>query len=357
MRAAFTLTHKITMKMFRRVVPAALVLMIALLSLAASADDHPSWVVLEGQDGPGKGKHIVLISGDQEYRSEEAIPQLAKILSARHGFKCTVLFTVDPKTNTVNPLINNIPGLEALKTADLMVIFTRFLNLPDEQMAQIADYLAAGKPVIGLRTSTHAFNGIPGTSKFARFNNGSNAKGWEGGFGKHILGEQWVNHHGAHGKEGTRGIVAPGQEGHPILKGFQPGDIFGATDVYTVKLPFEGGAPLVLGQVTETLDPTSKPVTGKKNDPMMPVAWTRTYAGEGDKTGRVFTTTMGASQDLNFEGTRRMIINACYWAMGLESKIPEKSNVDLVGTYKPTPFRFKGEKDWKPGLTPAEMVK
>ena len=166
---------------------AAVLALLALHSFAAAADDKP--IVLEGGSGPGKGKHVVLISGDQEYRSEEAIPQLAKILSKHHGFKCTVLFTVDPKDGTVNPNINNIPGLEALKTADLMVIFTRFLNLPDDQMQHIDDYLAIGKPVVGLRTATHAFNGIPGKSKFAKFNNGSNVKGWEGGFGKQVLGE------------------------------------------------------------------------------------------------------------------------------------------------------------------------
>ncbi|QJW93645.1 ThuA domain-containing protein [Frigoriglobus tundricola] len=325
-------------------------------SPVAFADDKP--VVLEGGNGPGKGKHVVLISGDQEYRSEEAIPQLAQILSKHHGFKCTVLFTVDPKDGTVNPNINNVPGLDALKSADLMVIFTRFLNLPDDQMQHIEDYLAAGKPVVGLRTSTHAFNGIPGKSRFAKFNNGSGVKGWEGGFGKHVLGEQWVDHHGGHGSQGTRGIVVKGQEGHPILKGIGAGDIFGTTDVYTVKLPLAGCTPLVLGEVTETLKPDSKGVSGKKNDPMMPVAWTKTYKADGGKTGRAFTTTMGASQDLAFEGTRRMIVNGCFWAAGLEGKIPDKTDVAVVGMFKPTPFRFKGNADWaKDPVKPADLVK
>jgi type 1 glutamine amidotransferase len=332
--------------------------LLALPSLARADDFKP--VVLPGGDGPAKGKNAVLISGDQEYRSEEAIPQLAKQL-AKQGFQCTVLFTVDPKDGTVNPNINNIPGLEALKDADLMVIFTRFLNLPDDQMQHVANYLALGKPVVGLRTATHAFNGIPATSKFAKFNNGSNVKGWEGGFGRHVLGEQWVNHHGAHGKEGTRGIIAKGQEKHPILKGIEPGSIFGLTDVYTVKLPLPGDStPLVLGEVTETLKPDSPAVKGKKNDPMMPVAWTKSYAGElaDSASGRVFTTTMGASQDLEFEGTRRMIVNGCLWAAGLEGKIPAKTNVDLVGTYKPTPFRFKNNAEWqKNPVKPAELVK
>jgi type 1 glutamine amidotransferase len=345
------------MKLFRAALPPTLLVSLAFVPVAFTADTDPPWVVLEGKEGAGKGKHIVLISGDQEYRSEEAIAQLAKILATRHGFKCTVLFTVDPKDGTINPTINNIPGLDALKSADLLVIFTRFLDLPDEQMQQFADYVASGKPVIGLRTATHAFN-MPGTRKFARFSNGSNVKGWEGGFGKQVLGEQWVNHHGAHGKEGTRGIVVKGQEENPILKGIKEGEIFGKTDVYTVHIPLSGDSiPLILGEVTETLQPDSKAVVGKKNDPMMPVAWTKTYKGDGDKAGRVFTTTMGASQDLEFEGTRRMIVNACYWAVGLESKIPDKSDVEIVGTFKPTPFRFKADKDWKPGVTPAELFK
>jgi type 1 glutamine amidotransferase len=346
------------MKLLCLALPLTILASIGIVPAAYTADGDPSPVVLEGKEGAGKGKHIVLISGDQEYRSEEAIPQLAKILATNHGFKCTVLFTVDPKDGTINPLINNIPGLEALKTADLMVIFTRFLNLPDDQMKHIADYVAAGKPVIGLRTSTHAFNGIPAKSEYARFNNGSNVKGWEGGFGKQVLGEQWVNHHGAHGKEGTRGIFAKGEENHPILKGIKDGEIFGLTDVYTVHLPLSGDSKsLIMGMVTETLMPDSKAVEGKKNDPMMPVAWTKTYKGENDKSGRVFTTTMGASQDLDFEATRRMIVNACYWTVGLEDKIPDKSNVDIVGTFKPTKFRFKGEKEWKPGVTPTEACK
>ena len=143
----------------------------------------------EGKDGPGKGKHIVLISGDQEYRSEETIPQLAKILAERHGFRCTVLFTLD-KDGTINPNVNNIPGLDALKTADLMVIFARFLNLPYDQIEHIAFYLAVGKPVVRLRTSTHAFN-IPKDRKFAKYSLNSPDTDYKQGFGKQVLGETW----------------------------------------------------------------------------------------------------------------------------------------------------------------------
>jgi type 1 glutamine amidotransferase len=312
----------------------------------ARAEDP--WVRYDGFDGPGKGKHIVLVSGDEEYRSEEALPQLGKILAKRHGFTCTVLFAINPRDGTIDPNVrNNIPGLEALKTADLMVIATRYRDLPDDQMKYIADYVQSGRPVLGMRTATHAFN-IKGGKTYARYS--SNSREWAGGFGRQVLGETWVSHHGAHGKESTRGILVKGQENNPILRGIKDGDIWGPTDVYGVHLPLPGDSrPLVLGQVLQGMKPTDEPVAGKKNNPMMPIAWTKTWSPEPGKTGRVFTTTMGASQDLLSEGLRRLLVNACYWAVGLEDKIPARSDVTLVGEYKPRPFgNNKFEKGRKP---------
>jgi type 1 glutamine amidotransferase len=327
---------------------------LTLLSVAlgpfAEPADRP-WAVYQGSEGPGKGKHIVLISGDEEYRSEEALPQLAKILAKHHGFKCTVLFAIDPKDGTINPKVNNnIPGLETLKTADLMVIATRFRNLPDAQMKHIADYVEAGKPIIGMRTATHAFaNG--GSKLYAKYN--WTDRKWPGGFGKQVLGETWVAHHGHHGKESTRGIVAKEAKDHPILKGIKDGDIWGPSDVYAVRLPLPGDSkPLVLGQVLEGMKPTDKPLAGKKNDPMMPVAWVKTYTIDG-KTGRVFTTTMGASQDLASEGLRRLLVNAAYWAVGMEARIPERAKVDIVGTYSPRRFSFGGHQK---GVKPSDLA-
>lgn len=329
----------------KRLVFCAAVAMIGFSPLHA---DDP-WVVYDSFDGPGKGKHIVLISGDEEYRSEETLPQLGKILARHHGFKCTVLFAIDKKTGAINPNQNdNIPGLEALKSADLMVMFLRFRNLPDEQMQHIADYVESGKPIVGLRTATHAFsNG--GRGKFGKYH--WQSRTWPGGFGKQVLGETWVNHHGKHGTEGTRGLIAPGKEKHPILRGIKDGDIYGPTDVYTVRLPLEGCEPLVLGQVVSGLTPDTPPVKGKKNDPMMPVAWTRTFTTDSGKSARVFTTTMGASQDFESEGLRRLLVNACYWALGMEKKIAEKAKADLVGKYEARPFRGGG---FKPGVKPSD---
>ena len=313
----------------------------ALSARTAWADDE--WIVLQGGEGPGKGKHIVLVSGDEEYRSEEALPQLAKILSNHHGFTCTVLFAIDKETGEINPDVNdNIPGLEALDTADLMVIFTRFRNLPDDQMKHFADYIESGRPIVGMRTATHAFDLKP-PSNFMRFTWTIKDSAWEGGFGRQVLGETWISHHGDHGKQSTRGVIAPDMKSHPIVRGIADGEIWGPTDVYGVRLPLKGDSkPLVLGEVLEGMKLDDKPAEGEKNNPMMPVAWIKTYTGASGKAARVFTTTMGASQDLESEGLRRLLVNACYWGLGLEERIPAKTKVENVGDFNPTPFKFKG---------------
>jgi type 1 glutamine amidotransferase len=291
------------------------------------------WVVYQGGEGPGKGKHIVLVSGDDEYRSEEVLPQLGKILAKHHGFKCTVLFAINPKTGEIEPSYQkNIPGLEALKDADLMILALRFRDLPDEQMKHIVDFINAGKPVIGLRTATHAFN-LRTSKTYAKYS--FNNRDYRGGFGRQILGETWVNHYGHHGRESTRGLIAEDMENHPIIRGVK--DIWGPTDVYAINSLHGDSKPLIMGQVLEGMKPTDKPREGKK---LVPVAWIKTYTSETGKTGRVFTTTMGASQDFLSEGLRRLVVNACYWCLGMEDQIPAKSNVDLVGEYKPTPFGF-----------------
>jgi len=161
--------------------------------LASAALAADPWVVYEGSDGPGKGKHVVLVSGDEEYRSEESLPLLGKILAKHHGFKCTVLFAID-KDGTINPNVrDNIPGLEALDKADLMIIFTRFRDLPDDQMKHVVDYVESGRPVIGMRTATHAFD-IKGDKTYAKYS--WTSKSPDGGFGRQVLGETWINHHG-----------------------------------------------------------------------------------------------------------------------------------------------------------------
>jgi type 1 glutamine amidotransferase len=305
-------------------------LAVLLLATTAAAADR---LVIPGKSGPGRGKRIVLVSGDEEYRSEQALPQLARILAERHGFDCTVLFAINPQDGTIDPTRNdNIPGLEALDTADLLVLLTRWRNLPDAQMKHIVDYVERGRPIVGIRTATHAFNLTSPT--YGRYT--WNSKEWDGGFGRQVLGETWIAHHGKHAVQSTRGIIVAGQERHPILRGIASGSIWVPTDVYKVRPPLpEGSQPLVLGQVLEGMNETDAPVDGPLNDPMMPVAWTRSYRG-----ARIFTTTMGSAQDLLNASFRRLLLNACYWAAGLESRITAQADVGIVGKYEPLPFGF-----------------
>ena len=295
----------------------------------------------------------MLVSGDEEYRSEQVLPALARILSTHHGFKCTVLFAVDPKEGTINPNVTtNIPGLEHLDQADLLVLFTRFRNLPDEQMAHFDRYFQSGKPIVGFRTATHAFQ-LPAGSTYAKYSWNSKLDDWKGGFGKRVLGETWVAHHGDHGKESTRGVIAPGAEKHPILKGIKSGDIWGPTDVYRVTLPLPGdGQPLVLGKVLTGMKPEDAPVASPKNDPLMPIAWVKTYDADSGKKGRAFTSTIASGQDFDCEAVRRLFVNACYWALGLEEKIPENSKVDFVGDYRGLPFKNNG---FAAGVKPSSL--
>lgn len=319
---------------------------------ACAQKQGQKWITYKPGEGPGKGKHIVFISGDEEYRSEEALPMLAKILAEHHGFETTVLFAIDPQTGEIDPdNLTNIPGLEQLRKADLMVIFTRFRELPDAQMKYIDEYIKAGKPVVGMRTATHAFRYQKNMgSPYAKYDFNSKVKGWEGGFGRHILGETWINHHGDHGHEGTRGlingIVEQGEKG-AILNGVK--DIWCATDVYTTR-KLEGD-PEVLVWGLPTSGMTQEAALNWKKS-VMPVAWIKQYTSESGNTGRVFSTTMGAAVDLKSEDLRRLLVNACYWAMHMEDQIPEKSNVDIVGEYNPTMF---GVGDYKKGLTPLNF--
>lgn len=328
------------------------------------------WIRYQGKIGPGKGKRIVLISGDEEYRSEEALPQLARILAVHHGFDCTVLFAQDPKAKgVINPNFReNIPGMDALARADLMIIFTRFRALPDEQMKRIQDFLMDGKPVIGIRTATHAFEFKDAANSWRPWSNSfQDVKSpWNGGFGRLVLGENWYTHHGWHKHQSTRGMIAPGAESHPIMKGISQAEIWGATDVYGVRLPFAGNAQsLVLGQVINrvgtynekdlyfgmrsddkevaTVNPASKGYN--PNEPMMPIAWIQNYLLPEGKQGSSFTSTIGSSSDLLNEGVRRMFVNATYHLLDLP--VPDKALVELLGDYRPSQFSFQSDEYWK----------
>jgi hypothetical protein len=321
------------------------ILLTALLgSLALSPTQVPATSVsYPAKAGPGQGKHVVFLSGDEEYRSEEGLPMLAKILSQRHGFKATVLFSVDPD-GTINPKNGkSLSDSTALDSADAIVMLLRFRAWPDEDMARFEKYLLAGKPIVALRTSTHAFNGFPKGSSWESWNYNN-----QGGFGKRVLGETWLTHWGRHKVEATRGQIEASQKSNPLLRGIA--SIFGETDVYEAYPPPDATI-LVRGLVLTGLTPDTPPADYRKprstdkveqgvNEPPMPVVWTRVNKNANGTTNKILTTTMGAATDLENEGLRRLIVNGVYWGLGLD--VPAKADVTYIDEYHPSFYGFDG---------------
>lgn len=320
----------------------SLVLLFCLTMIPAALAEP---LVYEGDSGVGKGKHIVFLAGDHEYRSEESLPALARILAQRYGFKCTVLFTLDPKTGEILPGSSYMPGTEALETADLMVVFLRFQNFPEEQMQPIVDYLERGGPVIGMRTATHAFK-IPGNSKYARFDTNFKGPDYEKGFGRQVLGETWAGHYGTNHKMSTRLDIVPSEKDHPILRGVakpwvQSGGYWAD--------PMPDSEVLAMAQPLSAMTPDAPPAEGKKP---CPGVWVRTYKGKDGTVGRVFTTTNGASEDILDDDFRRMLINATFWTLGMEDQIKPDLDIAFVGPYQPVTFSFGGHRK---GVKPEEL--
>lgn len=318
--------------------------------------DSPRWLTYQGEDGPGKGKHIVLIAADQEYRSEQSLPMMAAILSKHHGFDCTVLFGVNDKgqvdpTMPVYPEKGNeqafrehhIPGLDRLENADLLILFTRLLTLPDAQAQHIVSYLDSGKPIIGLRTANHGFRRpLPYKIDGKQVRMGQ------------ILGGTFMAHHGLWHRDSTRGDLVPEMKDHPMLRGVA--DIWGPSDVYrTYKdgagLP-EGCTALVYGQ----------PLIGRKRGGQanpekqpLPVAWFKHWETSTGKQARVFHSTMGSARDLECPGLRRLVINAAYWCLQMEDAISATRSVEYVRPYQPLESGFDYKKLGVVPKMPAEF--
>jgi hypothetical protein len=328
----------------------ALVTCLGFATLSHAAEDH---VVYAAREGPGGGKHIVLLAGDEEYRSEEALPMLGKILSQRHGFKCTVLFSL-AEDGTIDPNAGgSLSHPEALDSADAIVMLLRFRHWNDEASKKFEAAMNRGIPIIGLRTSTHAFN-YPKDSAFAKWS--WNNK--EGGWGRAVLGETWVSHWGKHKVEACLGIVEPAARDHPILRGLE--QVFANSDVYEAAPPADAKI-LMRGQVLTGMTADTAPANYKKktkagveqpvNEPMMPVLWTREVKNDAGAMNKIVCSTMGAATDLEDEDSRRLVVNSVFWALGLE--VPEKADVTCVDPFTATMYGFKG---FKPGVKPADLA-
>lgn len=235
-----------------------------------------------------RAAHVVFVTGDDEYRSEITMPMIAAILEKKHGLRTSVAYSKPiPQTKT------NIEGLEALDTADLMVMFTRFRALPDDQLARITKYVASGKPVVGLRTSTHAFS-YPQGSPHTALNDS---------FGLEVFGQKWITHHG--NKSSTAVTVSAEQAQHPILRGVSP---FTARSWLYHVMPLNGPATILLEGDSINSQQAAK---AAQYPPHQPVAWTREHKG-----GRVFFTTLGHPADFSEESMRRLVVNGILWALG-----------------------------------------
>jgi hypothetical protein len=203
-------------------------------------------------------------------------------------------------------------------------------------------------PIVALRTSTHAFRFPPDSpTAYMRFND----------FGRDVLGENWVSHWGDNRRGATRGIIEPGAENDPILRGVH--GVFGDSGVYETH-PVAGSKILLRGYVLQGMNPTDEPATYRKtrradnqeqgvNDPAMAVAWSRIHTPAAGMPNRVFCTTMGAATDLANEGLRRMVVNAVLWGFALE--IPAETDVRFVDPFEPAAYAFK---KFRRGITPDD---
>ena len=297
-----------------------------------AAETGSGWVSF----GPVTGRKVVLLAGDEEYRSEESLPMLARILAERHGFRCTVLFSHDPD-GTLNPNRGESLGKpEVLDEAELLVLGLRFRHWPDATMARFDAQMRHGVPVVALRTSTHAFLFKEGA--YLNYNT----------FGPDVLGAGWRTHWGHHAFEATRAVIEPSAATHPILHGV--GEIFADTDVYEAYPPADVQV-LFRGHVLVGMKPGDAESTQSKkrstdgveqpvNGPPMAVAWTREVAREGSIRQRVFCTTMASASDLADANLRRLVVNAVYWGLGLD--VPAQADVEPVTPYQPSRYAFNG---------------
>ena len=320
--------------------------LLVFFSVKVMASPHPipesdKWLVMPGEKGPGKGKHVVLIAAEQEYRAEQALPMLARTLAKHHGFHCTVLFLTNEE-GLVDPTMpapfktpgrkSIVPGMEHLAKADALILMSRFLQLPEKDLNHLYTYFDSGKPILALRTANHGL--------------WRDTKPYQVG-GKDVsletlLGGKFMGHHGGWKAEATTGIIAPEAKKHPILRGVK--DVWGTTDVY--RCHKDGKVPadctlLLTGQPMKSLKRDAPANTDKE---ALPIAWTKKWIGNAGLSSPIFHFTMGSGKDFENEGVRRITINGLYWGLGLEDQIDANSSVEIVGDYKPLEDGFKYKK-------------
>ncbi len=253
---------------------------------------------------------IVFVTGDHEYSGEFTLPLIAAELEKNYGFRTKVLKAY-PNQNAEK----DIPGLEALQEADLAVFYLRWRLLPPEQLEHIDKYLKSGKPVMGFRTTTHAFN----------FPKGDVSERWNA-FGEFALNAPpgWGGKaaHTHYGHESSTDVsVIEAAKKHPILTGVAP-NFHVRSWLYRVlpDYPTKGSEWLLMG----------KAVNPDKTAIENPVAWT----GTNSFGAKIFTTTMGHPEDFQVEAFQRLVINAIHWELGKPVPKKWKGKIDINVPYR-----------------------
>ncbi len=307
---------------------AAAAVALSAATAAHASDNSPNIAHLEGLEGK---PHVVFVTGDEEYRSEETMPMLARILHRDHGFTVSVCFAltdgvIDPNRS------DNIEGLEILADADMMVVNTRFRRLPDDQLEHITTFAESGKPMAGFRTATHAF----------RYGGGNVMdREWP----QQVFGLPWIRHHG--GANSTDALIVGENADPPVLRGVEP--FHARSWLYHADTLLDSATPLITGRAVRGAEPGGEHFS----DPHT-IAWVHYYEGEHGKS-RVFFTTLGHPYDFKDESMRKLSINGILWALGMEDEIPEDgANAEFAAEYQPNNSGFGNE--YKPGLKPADML-
>jgi len=223
--------------------------------------------------GDSSGPRIVFVIAEDEYDAKNTLPAFAKEeLEKPLGAQCTFLNGNAKKTN--------MPGVEAVEEADLLVVYLRRATLPEDQLARLKRYFEAGKPVIALRTACHGF------------------QNWLE-FDRVVLGCQYTGHYGNGGATEVRADA--NAVGEAILRGVSPGRFSSPSWLYMVGPLAKSARPLLIGKCGD--------------QPEEAVAWVNTYRG-----GRVFFTSLGHRDDFAIPQFRRLLVNAVRW--GLDKPIP-----------------------------------
>ena len=251
--------------------------LLMLLTMFAGAEPQPA-------RAPER-MHVVFMIGEDEYHTWETLPEFAKKDLDPKKYSVTI---INGDTNDKN----NFPGLvEALRTADLLFLSTRRRTPPPDQLNAVRAYLAAGKPLIGIRTACHAFALRPNDPPLA-----PDRAAWQD-FDPEVLGGHYTNHHPAGPK--TVVTIAPNASKHAILKDVHVAALVGNGSLYMVSPLARTTTPLLVGTI-----PGESPE---------PIAWTHEY---GPKHARVFFTSLGHPDDFQNAEFRRLLVNAFGWALG-----------------------------------------